>query len=107
MKELLSKPNDYYFHVGIVHTDEWNDELNDFAIEVLVVITPVEFFDKNGCVFDRHLKIDSILPAGIVDTCESLYESKHSFEETERLLLAAGFKQSPEFSDSCKNHDPF
>lgn len=91
------KPSDFLFYAG----------LDGETKEVLVSICDKNFFKENGCVEDRHLGIQDILPKGITECAESLFESAFSLEKTRALLRLAGFEESDEFTTFSLSHDIF
>jgi len=71
-----TKPEDFYFMV----------ENSGHA-----VITPKEYYDQNGCMYDQHLLIDHILPKELGEEMEGAYSFEVSPEEMRDKLLKLGF----------------
>lgn len=100
------KTSDYYFHViGDPTGVGYN----------FVAITPAEFFDENGFMYDDHLMIEDILPENPPDTDETLgqmfseegegmFDTNLSCEDAKAVLLAHGFRESEEFSTFVTEH---
>jgi hypothetical protein len=93
----MLKQNNFLFYAG----------LDGETKEVLVSICKKDFFEKNSFCEDRHLGIQDILPKGIIECAEGLFESEFSLEKTKALLRLAGFQESDEFTHMSMTHDPF
>lgn len=103
--KLSSNPEDYFFYVGASSSEE--KEL--YKIACWLILTPISYFKKHRHISDFHLHraLEKVLPLDLGEEGESLFSSHHSPEEVHQALLAAGFKEDVDFSNFCKQHDPF
>lgn len=93
------KASDILFHVGTESSRADGD--------VLVVMCPKDFFEREGCVYDQHLRIHSLLPDWMAECQECLFDSRRGVDETRQALLDRGFVEDSVFASFCKDHDPF
>jgi len=69
-----------------------------------ICITPREFFDENGHLFDQHLQIDHLLPEGLRCAWEGTYEVEEAEpEEMAKMLVDCGFVLSKELAGFLDN----
>jgi len=100
--------------------DEGVDEMNDDEVEELweqteasdfvfasmqrngyidICITPREFFEENGHLYDQHLQIEHLLPEGLRCEWEGTYQIEEAEpEEMANALIDAGFQFSEELA---------
>lgn len=107
-EELSKLPvSQFYFYAG--QAPKLDREC--YGIQTWVIICPKPYFDKHGCVIDRHISdytaLLQNLPEGLGEESEAMFSSGKSVDETRRDLLKVGFIESGDFSNWCKNHDPF
>jgi len=97
------RPQYILFYVGIekVYDDQFDDG------EVYVVMCPADYFAQYNCVYDQHLGIGRLLPEGMGECGECLFDTDKSVEDTYAALIALGFVEDPKFSQFCSQHDPF
>jgi hypothetical protein len=100
------EPKDIFFYVGHEKVyDEDNDLISDG--DVYVVMCPSEYFAQYNCVYDRHLGIKHLLPSGVSECQECLFDTNLSLQDTYAALIDLGFAEDPAFSKWCSDHDPF
>jgi hypothetical protein len=102
------RPQDILFYVGrekIYSYDE--DSESPIDGDVYVVMCPADYFAKYNYVYDRHLRIDHLLPAFMGECGECLFSTNYSVEDTYAHLIARGFVEDPKFSKFCSHHNPF
>lgn len=75
-------------------------EAKDFYFELCrpvsgyyFLITPVSYYDTEGCLSDKANVADAVLPEGFYELSESTYEYEGTPEEGRKLLLALGMKE--------------
>jgi len=91
------KAAEIYFYVG--YSRQYK--------EVMVVMSPIEYFEKNNCVLDQHLGIRELLPDFMGECGECLFDTSKSILNSKKELLSRGFIENNKFAEFCKNHDPF
>lgn len=87
---LDTKPNDFYFCI----CNESDGEQ--------VFITPCDFFDQHGHLYDHNLNIDHLLPESIYDSCESEYSIRENYtpDQIREDLLKRGFVEKTDMMDN-------
>jgi hypothetical protein len=88
-KNPQASAKDIYFHV--VSTPDG----------VCALLCPINFFTKEGCMYDQHLGIESLLPEYLHEDMECLFFSNKTIEETRQDLLAKNFVELNEYSEFC------
>ena len=68
---------------------------------------PADYFAQYNYVYDNHLGIRHLLPAGMGECAECQFDTNSSVEDTYAALIALGFVEDPAFSKFCSQHDPF
>jgi hypothetical protein len=108
------KPSDIYFHVGLA----WRYYEEDFCTpldepvkdEVLVVMCPKFWFDREHCVTDCHLQgyIERFLPEGMGEETDCQFSTEGwTAGDLRAELIRRGFVESEAFSAFSEAHDPF
>ena len=75
------KPSDFYFQ--LVHQ----------ASGSFFLITPVLYYDTEGCLSDESGVADSVLPKGFYELTESTYEYEGTLETGRQLLIDIGTRE--------------
>jgi hypothetical protein len=94
--KCAGNPNGWLFYCG--PSEEYDGE-------ILVSITSVEFWEKNGHWSDYHIsdELVDILPSFLVECMEGVFETSLSMEETISRMKEIGFRTDPEYDKFCKN----
>jgi hypothetical protein len=85
-----TKANEYYFSV----MDEGDGPQ--------IMVSPIEYFDKEGYCYDQHMPIDHLLPPDEFEClCEATWgaDPNLSVEEVENRLLELGFVKNKKFDE--------
>jgi hypothetical protein len=56
-------------------------------------ITPKEYWRSENCVYDQHIEIDHLLPAGFDQAAESYFLYSGNFDDGRELLIQIGMKE--------------
>ena len=91
------KPEDFYFYCD--YSQEYKG--------VFLFIVSIDYWDKYHRVDDQHLHIRKILPKGISEESESLFQSSKSIEETCKDMICLGFQENTSFSKFVYDADVF
>lgn len=75
------EPKDFYF------------ELSHNASGTFFLITPVAYYETEGCLSDKSGVADAVLPKGFYELMESTYEYDGNIEIGRQILLDLGFKE--------------
>jgi hypothetical protein len=96
---MLAVAEDFYFYVAYSH--DWKD--------VIVSICPIDYWNKNGCIIDKHLSktIKHLLPSGMGECNEAMFDTSSDIEKTIQDLRDRGFKEDDSYNAFCAAHDPF
>jgi hypothetical protein len=80
-----AQASDFYFHIANV------DGMTS------VVITPKDYFNSKGYMWDQHLPIEHLLPDDLGEDMECAWSSRRDVESVRKDLLECGFEQNAEF----------
>lgn len=75
------EPKDFYFQLS-------RSEQGDFFL-----ITPKEYYDREGALSDESGVADEVLPEGFAEAMESMYEYNGNPETGRQILLSLGMKE--------------
>jgi hypothetical protein len=87
------EPSECYFTVG---------KYDGCDAGVAAVITPIAFFEENGCLddsFGDHSFRDGVIPDSMYECMESTWETELSVDEARKILLDAGFVENEKFAE--------
>ena len=84
---LKLKPEDFYFAI-----------MRQGNVTV-VCITPGEYYDSAGMMFPDSMPINRFLPAYLVETVESMYETSEPLSRVFEDLLQIGFVHNADFQE--------
>lgn len=99
----------WYFHVA-----EGPDRYDSSKNTVQIYVTPIDYFDQNGYMWDQHEDLSRILPNSVDpdSAAEGVYQAAEGFTAfpitVQRMtieMLQAGFLQSPKFGMLFDNMD--
>lgn len=90
-----SKPSDFYFHA--------QNDVNEVSFGATwIAIVPKEYWNTHKYMWDQSMFLDHILPEDFGESMESIWDSERPVEEVRKDLLARGFEENEEFTNSVK-----
>ena len=108
----LNADGDYTYNEDTDEYEGFPTEPKDFAVYVteaddlwggdekvtVMTLTPVEFFEANGYMWDSYMPVEEKIPDTFGQAMEATYDTELSVEDAKAALFAIGFVEHEGYS---------